>query len=79
LETIINHLSRPIQMGSLTLSHNIIVSPMAGVTDAPFRRLCARGGAALMCGEMLSAQAIRCKNKKTLSLLKVDRQYKGPI
>ena len=70
METIINHLSRPIQMGSLTLSHNIIVSPMAGVTDAPFRRLCARGGAALMCGEMLSAQAIRCKSKKTLSLLK---------
>jgi nifR3 family TIM-barrel protein len=43
---------------------------MAGVTDAPFRRLCARGGSALMCGEMLSAQAIRYKSKKTLSLLK---------
>ena len=43
---------------------------MVGVTDAPFRRLCARGGAALMCGEMLSAQAIRYGNKKTLNLLR---------
>jgi nifR3 family TIM-barrel protein len=42
---------------------------MAGVTDAPFRRLCARGGAALMCGEMLSAQAIRYGSKKTFNLL----------
>jgi len=59
-----------IRLGSLTLFHNIILSPMAGVTDVPFRRLCARGGSALMCGEMLSAQAIRYKSKKTLALLK---------
>jgi tRNA-dihydrouridine synthase B len=43
---------------------------MVGVTDAPFRRLCARGGSAFMCGEMLSAQAIRHANKKTLHLLR---------
>jgi tRNA-dihydrouridine synthase B len=62
-------LSRPIQLGTLTLRHNIILSPMVGVTDAPFRRLCARGGAALLCGEMLSAQAIKFNNAKTLHLL----------
>jgi len=63
-------LSRPIRLGSVTLSHNVIVSPMVGVTDAPFRRLCARGGSALMCGEMLSSQAIKYQSKKTLALLK---------
>ena len=63
-------LSHTVQIGSLILAHNIIVSPMVGVTDAPFRRLCARGGSALMCGEMLSAQAIRHGNKKTLGLLR---------
>ena len=63
-------LSRPVMMGSLTLSHNVLLSPMVGVTDAPFRRLCARGGSALMCGEMLSSQAIRYGNKKTLNLLR---------
>ncbi len=62
-------LSRPVQLGTLTLKHNVILSPMVGVTDAPFRRLCARGGAALLCGEMLSAQAINHKNAKTLKLL----------
>jgi tRNA-dihydrouridine synthase B len=64
-----NTYSKPIQLGKLKLEHNILVSPMVGVTDAPFRRLCARGGSALMCGEMLSAQAIRYQNKKTLKLL----------
>src|SRR6267142_4835176 len=62
--------SRPIHLGRLTLSHNVMVSPMVGVTDAPFRRLCARGDSALMSGEMLSSQAIRYGNKKTLNLLK---------
>ena len=62
-------LSHPVQLGSLTLAHNVILSPMVGVTDAPFRRLCARGGAALLCGEMLSAQAINHNNAKTLKLL----------
>src|SRR5262249_9203598 len=62
-------LSRPIQLGSLQLEHNVILSPMVGVTDAPFRRLCARGGSALLCGEMLSAQAIKYNNAKTIKLL----------
>ncbi len=60
----------PLQIGSLALAHNVILSPMVGVTDAPFRRLCARGGSALMSGEMLSAQAIKFRSKKTLALLK---------
>jgi len=64
-----SNLSHPIRLGSLTLTHNIMVSPMAGVTDAPFLRLCARGGSALMCSEMLSAQAMRYGSKKTLALL----------
>lgn len=57
-------------MGSLRLEHNVILSPMVGVTDAPFRRLSARGGCALMSGEMLSAQAIKLKSKRTLSMLR---------
>src|SRR5207248_690632 len=62
-------LSHPLRLGALELKHNTILSPMVGVTDAPFRRLCAQGGAALLCGEMLSAQAINHENKKTLKLL----------
>jgi tRNA-dihydrouridine synthase B len=62
-------LSHPLQMGTLRLDHNLILSPMVGVTDAPFRRLCGRGGCALMSGEMLSAQAIRYRNVKTMKML----------
>jgi tRNA-dihydrouridine synthase B len=62
-------LSHPLKLGKLTLEHNVILSPMVGVTDAPFRRLCARGGSALMSGEMLSAQAIHHDNAKTIKLL----------
>src|SRR2546430_13778233 len=69
-DTLSQSRSRPIAMGPLRLEHNVLVSPMVGVTDAPFRRLCARGGSALMCGEMLSSQAIRYGNKKTLNLLR---------
>src|SRR3954454_6058966 len=69
MSPITQSLSHPVSIGTLTLDHNVILSPMVGVTDAPFRRLCARGGAALLCGEMLSAQAINHENKKTLKLL----------
>lgn len=62
-------LSHPLRLGALKLDHNVILSPMVGVTDAPFRRLCRQGGAALVCGEMLSAQAILHRNAKTLKLL----------
>ncbi len=57
-------------LGSLRLDHNIILSPMAGVTDAPFLKLCAQGGSALMSGEMVSALAIKHQNAKTLRMLR---------
>jgi len=43
------------KIGSLHLSGRVLLAPMAGVTDPPFRALCAEFGAALTCGEMLSA------------------------
>ena len=42
-------------IGPHTLSGRVLLAPMAGVTDPPFRNLCAQFGAALACGEMLSA------------------------
>ena len=58
-------------IGSVTLDNNIILAPMAGVTDLPFRLLCSEQGAG-MCGmEMVSAKAILYKNKNTESLLEI--------
>lgn len=44
-----------LSIGHHALPGRVLLAPMAGVTDPPFRDLCARHGAALACGEMLSA------------------------
>jgi tRNA-dihydrouridine synthase B len=45
----------PVTIGSYTLPSNVILAPMAGVTDRPFRLLCRRFGAGLAASEMLTA------------------------
>ena len=63
-----------LQIGNVTLDNNLILAPMAGVTDLPFRLLCKEQGAALCCMEMVSAKGIYYNNKNTESLLTVDEQ-----
>ncbi|MDE6387359.1 MAG: tRNA dihydrouridine synthase DusB [Lachnospiraceae bacterium] len=58
-------------IGSVILENNIILAPMAGVTDLPFRLLCSEQGAGMCCMEMISAKAILYKNKNTESLLEI--------
>ena len=58
-----------LQIGNVTLKNNLILGPMAGVTDLPFRLLCAEQGAGLLCMEMVSAKALVYKDEKTKSLL----------
>ncbi len=60
-----------IQIGDVKLRNNIILAPMAGVSDLPFRLLCARMGAGMVCMEMISAKAIMYNNKNTDSLLMI--------
>ena len=57
------HQIRKLQIGSVTLPNNLILGPMAGVTDLPFRLLCKEQGAGLLCMEMVSAKAIVQKQK----------------
>lgn len=61
-----------LQIGNVTLDNNLILAPMAGVTDLPFRLLCKEQGAGLLCMEMVSAKAILYKNKNTEELLTID-------
>ncbi len=63
---------RTLQIGDVTLNNNLILAPMAGVTDLPFRLLCKEQGAGLLCMEMVSAKAIYYRNKNTDSLLEID-------
>ncbi len=62
---------RPLRIGDAILENNIILAPMAGVTDLPFRLLCKEQGAGLICMEMVSAKAIMYNNKNTEELLAI--------
>lgn len=63
-----------LKIGNVTLENNVILAPMAGVTDLPFRVLCREQGCGLVCMEMVSAKAILYKNKNTRELLRVDER-----
>lgn len=60
-----------IKVGNVTIKGNLILAPMAGVTDLPFRLLCKEMGADLIYTEMVSAKGIYYDNKNTESLLEV--------
>jgi nifR3 family TIM-barrel protein len=56
------------QIGSLQLSGNIFLAPMAGVSDLPFRLLCKEQGASLVYTEMVSAKAMHYNDEETWEL-----------
>ncbi len=64
------------KIGELELKDPLILAPMAGVTDLPFRILCRRMGADLLCMEMVSAKAIHYHNKNTEALMAIDGEEK---
>ncbi|WP_022778248.1 tRNA dihydrouridine synthase DusB [Butyrivibrio sp. AE3009] len=64
-------------IGNVTLDNNIILGPMAGVSDLPFRLLCSEMGAGLVCMEMVSAKAIIYKNRNTNMLLEIHPQERS--
>ena len=61
-----------LKIGDVSLKNNLILAPMAGVTDLPFRLLCKEQGAGLLCMEMVSAKAIYFNNRNTEELLTID-------
>lgn len=61
-----------LQIGDVILKNNVILAPMAGVTDLPFRLLCKEQGAGLLCMEMVSAKAIYYNNKNTETLMQIE-------
>jgi len=60
------------KIGNVTLDNNIILAPMAGITDLPFRMICKELGCGMVCTEMISAKAIFHNNKNTKPLLEIN-------
>lgn len=63
-----------IKIGNLELKNNVILAPMAGVTDLPYRLLCKEKGCGLVYTEMVSAKAIYYDNKNTRLLMQIDEK-----
>ena len=63
-----------LRIGSLILPHNVVLAPLAGITNLPFRVLCRRAGAALAFTEMVSVNGLVREGTKTLALLKSDNE-----
>lgn len=67
-----------LKIGNVELENNLILAPMAGVTDQSFRLLCREQGCGLLYTEMVSAKAILYNNRNTKELLEV-REGERPI
>lgn len=68
-----------LKIGDVELENNIILAPMAGVTDRAFRTICSEYGAGAVCTEMLSSKAIMYGDEKTKLLLNTEGEKKPVI
>ena len=60
------------KIGTVEVPSQLVLAPMAGVTDASFRAICREQGAGLTCTEMVSAKALCYQDKKSRGLLKLS-------
>ena len=67
-----------LKIGDVELENNLILAPMAGVTNLPFRTICEKFGPGMVCTEMASSKAIFHNDKKTKRLFNVQGE-KHPI
>lgn len=69
---------QPLKIGNVTLENNILLAPMAGITDLPFRRVCEPFGPGLVYTEMISSKGLFHNDEKTKYLLP-GKEEKRPI
>ena len=67
---------KPLKIGDIELANRVLLAPMSGVTDAPFRRLAARLGAGLVVSEMTASDDL--VNGKPMSRLRCEAAGVGP-
>lgn len=60
------------QIKNIKLKHGLILAPIAGVSDNAFRQVCKDCGAEYLVTEMISAKAVNFRNKKTVTLAKLE-------
>ena len=65
---------KPINIGKITIKNNVLLAPLAGYTNYPFRRLCKGYGAGLCFTEMVSAKGLKYGSENTKELLHTDEK-----
>ena len=61
-----------LKIGNVELENNLILAPMAGVTNLPFRTICKKFGPGMVCTEMASSRAIFHNDQKTKRLFNTE-------
>lgn len=69
-----NAIAKPLLIGSLRIETPVILAPMAGVCDMPYRVIARRYGAALVCTEMVSDKGLLYHNSHTQEMLYIDKR-----
>ena len=69
---------KKLKIGDVELANNVLLAPMAGITDRAFRIVCEEFGPGLVCTEMVSGKGLFYDDKKTSMLLNMDGE-KRPI
>ena len=68
---------KKLKIGNIEIENNIILAPMAGVTDLPFRIICKKyGNPGLVCNEMVSSKAIVYEDEKTKLMLNCKNEQR---
>ena len=75
-----NNYIKKIKIGNVELDNNVLLAPMAGITDRPFRVVCEEFGPGLVCTEMVSSKGLFYDDKKTDLLLNMkDEKRPGAV
>ncbi len=67
---------KKLKIGNVELRNNILLAPMAGITDLPFRLICEKYGAGLACTEMISSKGLYYDDSKTKLLLNIEDEQR---
>ena len=67
---------KKLKIGNVELRNNILLAPMAGITDLPFRLICEKYGAGLCCTEMISSKGLYYNDSKTKLLLNLKGEQR---
>lgn len=65
-----------LKIGNVTLKNNVLLAPMAGITNLPFRRICEKFEPGLVCTEMVSSKGLFYQDQKTNQLLNMKNEQR---